>query len=193
MASEEKTDTSFSSVPIWIVCPTKSNYSYSNYVNVFAMHEQHKANDNSLALCWNQRGLSTRRHGACLKQGSHQSQTHNKGMAQPASTLRLTDYGFCIDVKLPEASASLYMYRDDANTSYLAGLHVNPEHRRLGLGTFLQTHREDLARLLGASKICLKVLESSWMHTWYGRRGYVYMCRDSRDVTYVWMRKELYE
>ena len=41
------------------------------------------------------------------------------------------------------------------------------------------------------SIICLKVLKSSWMHSWYARHGYRDLSDDESNDDYVWMEHNL--
>lgn len=87
--------------------------------------------------------------------------------------------------------ASVYWYNDDPTTIYLAGLSVNIEVRKQGLGTLLQEIREDIGRKMAAKTACLSVNKDSWMYEWYIRRGYKSFENGINEDNNLWMKKSL--
>lgn len=85
----------------------------------------------------------------------------------------------------------MYWYFDDKYSVYLEGLSVSENSRKQGLGTKMQTIRENTGRRLGASLSFLWVEKNSWMHAWYKRRGYIDWRDHEDEKNAIWMRKIL--
>ena len=90
-----------------------------------------------------------------------------------------------------KAFGRAYWYYDDSSTIYLAGLSVNKEERKMGIGTELQNIREEIGRKMGATISCLWVQKNTWMHEWYKRRGYKDWGKNEHEKNTIWMEKSL--
>lgn len=86
---------------------------------------------------------------------------------------------------------SIYRYDDDKDTIYLAGVFVDESIRGQGRGNEILSLADDIARMMGAKTICLKVKKDSFTHKWYARHGYTDIETDTEDTSYEWMKKDV--
>lgn len=83
--------------------------------------------------------------------------------------------------------ATMYLYKDDPDSMFLAALSVSEQHRKQGRGSELLDQMESFGRDLGCLYSYLWAKKDSWMLDWYQRRGYkIYSEKDSE---YIWLRK----
>lgn len=90
-----------------------------------------------------------------------------------------------------KAFARLYQWLDTPDEVYLNWLTVIESARKQGLGTRLQEIREEVGKAIHAQVANLNVLENSWMHFWYKRRGYVEILDLRDNENYIWLYKRL--
>lgn len=83
----------------------------------------------------------------------------------------------------------MYYYHNTKSDAIMDSLSVSETFRNKGLGTAIQLQREEIAKSIGATTICLWVDNKSWMKDWYARRGYVYFA--DKDSNNIWMEKTL--
>lgn len=109
------------------------------------------------------------------------------------SHFKLEAWGFSILImeKNGTAFGRIYRYDDDTTSIYLDMLSVSEEARMKGIGTKLQEMREEIGRQFGATSSYLWVRKSTWMNSWYQRRGYEYFKEYDQEENSVWMRKSL--
>ncbi len=88
------------------------------------------------------------------------------------------------------AKANIYWYLDDKSTMYLSSLHVNKNHRNVGIGKRLQIIREQIAKTNDAKCVMLWVKKDSWMHEWYKRCSYQDL-KNHDDINFTWMSKNI--
>jgi GNAT superfamily N-acetyltransferase len=84
----------------------------------------------------------------------------------------------------------LYYYNDDIHSTYIEGLSVDVEFRRMGIATAIINVCERVSLENGADKMYLFVKPNTWVYDWYKRIGYVEtgITREDGDV---WMSKNL--
>lgn len=91
--------------------------------------------------------------------------------------------------KSGKAFSRIYWYYDEKDVIYLDMLSVDKDSRKQGLGRKLQEIREKIGIELGATISYLFVNKTSWMYSWYKRRGYVEYA--DKEENMVWMEKHL--
>lgn len=100
-----------------------------------------------------------------------------------------------IDIAIMESNGKGYgrlvWYEDEPTVAYLDSMSVGIDNRNKGLGTELQSFRENIARNNGCTTIKLLVKNDSWMHEWYKRRGYTDINVHDVYTDYMWMEKQL--
>ena len=106
-------------------------------------------------------------------------------------TKETTDCGTVYYYKNDYYRFALYAYNDDKNTMYLSNVKVEQSARGRGLGNKILELADKEAKKHNYAVICLKVLESSWVHDWYANHGYTDFCYDGEDADYVWMKHTL--
>lgn len=87
------------------------------------------------------------------------------------------------------AQASMYIYWDKPDVSYIGDLYVNENIRRNGMGTKLLEAIFKKCDELKIKKCALLCSEDSWMHDWYERIGFRKIKPDGSGL--VWMEKQL--
>ena len=101
------------------------------------------------------------------------------------------NWGDVIILSNKESSICLHYYHDDPTIIYLSGLKVNSKFRNQGKACLLLDLIEEHCKQIGMVNSCiLWVLENSWMHEWYKRKGYEELKPYKRD-NYIWMEKLL--
>jgi predicted GNAT family acetyltransferase len=106
-------------------------------------------------------------------------------------TKEITDWGIVYYYKNDCCRFALYAYNDDKNTMYLSNVKVEQSVRGRGLGNKILKLADKEANKYNYSAICLKVIKSSWVHSWYVNHGYSDFCYDNEDSNYVWMKHTL--
>lgn len=101
-----------------------------------------------------------------------------------------TNWGTIYYYKNSYCRFALYAYNDDS-AIYLSNVKVKKSERDQGIGNKILKFANKEARRRNYSMICLKVLKSSWMHSWYGRHGYRDLSYDEENDDYIWMEHTL--
>lgn len=83
---------------------------------------------------------------------------------------------------------SIYRYDDDKGTIYLAGVYVSESIRGKGYGNEILSVADQIAKIMNAHTICLKVKKDIEARNWYSRHGY---CEIEEEGDYIWMKKNI--
>lgn len=102
-------------------------------------------------------------------------------------TKEITGWGRIYYYKEDYYEFALYTYNDDKKTMYLSNVKVNPKVRGRGLGNRILRFADKEAKKKNYTILCLNVLKSSWVHSWYSRHGYSDFCDKNNDN--IWMKK----
>ena len=102
-----------------------------------------------------------------------------------------TNWGTICYYKNSYCGFALYAYDDDKSTICLSNVMVKESERGKGIGNKILNFANKEARKHNYSMICLKVVKSSWMHSWYERHGYRDLSYDEGNDNYVWMEHNL--
>lgn len=86
---------------------------------------------------------------------------------------------------------SVYWFDDSDISIYIANLSVSENYRGLDIGNILFDSCEEIGKSIGAKSSTLWVLKNSWMHEWYGRKGYSDFKPYEGDSKLIWMKKIL--
>lgn len=86
---------------------------------------------------------------------------------------------------------SLYIYDDEPEIAYLAGVFVDEGRRGTGLGNDVLRKAEVKAVSEGCSIIRLWCKDQGFAWKWYTRHGYMYICDKEDEPGMVWMEKKL--
>lgn len=86
---------------------------------------------------------------------------------------------------------AIYRYDDDIDTIYLSNVFVNSEYRQHGYGNKILNTVDKIAKELGASSICLKVLKHSFPYGWYKKHGYIDLIDDTEEDKFIWLIKHI--
>lgn len=98
-----------------------------------------------------------------------------------------TDYTYV--EKEGNAQASMYIYWDQPDASYIRDLYVNENIRRNGMATKLMETIFKKCNELKIHKCDLLCIEESWMYNWYKRIGFKKIKSGGSGL--VWMEKQL--
>ena len=101
-----------------------------------------------------------------------------------------TAWGIIYYYKNTKCSFALYMYDDDKKSLYLSNVSVSDTERGKGIGNEILEFVYNQANKRDVDSLYLFVLENSWMHEWYKRKGFVDHSYTD-DPRYVWMVKEM--
>jgi ribosomal protein S18 acetylase RimI-like enzyme len=85
-----------------------------------------------------------------------------------------------------KSSGSIYRYLDDREVFYIANVAVEEFYRGQGLGNELLTMLEQIAVILEAKVVYLKVKRDMWMYNWYSKYGYK---DDKIEEDFIWLKK----
>ena len=105
-------------------------------------------------------------------------------------SIEKTDWGIVYYYKNTDCRFSLYMYDDDKKSLYLSNIEVYDSSRGKGIGNEILEFAYEKARKRNITSLYLFVLEHSWMHEWYKRKGFTDHSY-TEDPRYVWMIKEV--
>jgi len=89
------------------------------------------------------------------------------------------------------AHARILWWDDDKDAICLNDLSVSSSHQKNGVGLNLQIIREIMAIAMGVSQTYLWVDKTTWMYSWYQRRGYSYLKDYDEEPNAVWMTKDI--
>ena len=84
-----------------------------------------------------------------------------------------TEWGIIYYYKNTKCSFALYMYDDDKKSLYLSNVSVSDTERGKGIGNEILEFVYNQANKRDVDSLYLFVLENSWMHEWYKRKGFV--------------------
>ena len=102
-----------------------------------------------------------------------------------------TNWGTICYYKNSYCRFALYAYNDDESTIQLSNVKVKKSERGQGIGNKILKFANKEAKKHNYRIICLKVLKSSWMHSWYARHGYRDLSYDEENDDYIWMEHNL--
>ena len=105
-------------------------------------------------------------------------------------SIEKTDWGIVYYYKNTDCRFALYMYDDDKKSLYLSNVEVYDSSRGKGIGNEILEFAYEKARKRNITSLYLFVLEHSWMHEWYKRKGFTDHSY-TEDPRYVWMIKEV--
>lgn len=102
-----------------------------------------------------------------------------------------TEFGRVWKEDSPRMRWSLYVYDDEPEVAYLAGVFVDEDARGMGSGNAMLTKAEAKAVSEGCSVMRLWCEAGGFAWKWYSRHGYSYMCDKEDEPGMVWMEKSL--
>lgn len=95
-----------------------------------------------------------------------------------------------VSIEGDKGGIRLWIYKDNPRELFLSDLYVKEQYRNTGLGQGLLDYSQKAARKLGIKRLALKVIQDTWMESWYMRCGYP-EDTSNQDSTVRYLYKDL--